>query len=239
MFSKELVFLSVWPGQDLRPGKFERFWKFHPSFLLCLKLGVMRTEEIVSKHQCLAEPLNDLLRKMKILITIAVDWDSSKKHKIQWLVLMLFNKERLQQVWKKKRHAKKPTTNKNSQMYSYSFTGDNCITFDRRFSNGPWGLDSHPCPIFTVLPRSCCWQVRYAVEQGSVNYSPQANSGSRTSFVTVFPGTQSCPFVSVLSITAFAAQWHSGRVATETVRPTEPKTLIIWPFIEKVNQFPV
>lgn len=50
------------------------------------------TEEIVSKHQCLADPLNDLLSKIRILITIAEDWSSSKKHKIEWFVLMLFNR---------------------------------------------------------------------------------------------------------------------------------------------------
>lgn len=45
------------------------------------------------------EPLNDLLSKIRLLIIIAVDWGSSKKHKIEWLVLMLFNNERLQQTW--------------------------------------------------------------------------------------------------------------------------------------------
>lgn len=82
-------------------------------------MGVIQTEEIVSKHQCLAEPLNDL-SKIRILITIAVHWDSRKKHKIEWLVLMLFNKNRLQQVWKKKKTCKK-ADNKQKQPNVFIF----------------------------------------------------------------------------------------------------------------------
>lgn len=100
---------------------------------------------------------------------------------------------------------KKPTTNKNktSRTQSYSLTGNNCRTFIWRFSNGPQGLDSHPCPAFTVLPRLCCWQVRYALEQDSVHYNPKANFCSWT-FLLCFCFQirfcwKSCLFVYVLS----------------------------------------
>lgn len=71
------------------------------------------TEKVLSKQQCLAELFDDLLSKIRIVITRAEDWgSSSRKHKTEWLVLMLFNKESLHQTENK--HAKK-ANNKQKQ----------------------------------------------------------------------------------------------------------------------------
>lgn len=43
-----------------------------------------------------------------------------------------------------------------------------------------------------------------------------------------FIGTQITPFISGLSVAAFALQWQNGVVAAETVWPTKPG----WPFTE-------
>lgn len=46
-----------------------------------------------------------------------------------------------------------------------------------------------------------------------------------------FIGTAT-PIADLLSIAAFRPQWHS-LVETETVQPTKPDIVIIWPFTEK------
>lgn len=66
---------------------------------------------------------NDLPRKIRILIITAVDWDSfSEKYKIECLVLMLFSKERLQQIWGENMHTHtKKANNKQKQPNIFIF----------------------------------------------------------------------------------------------------------------------
>ena len=122
----------------------------------------------------------------------------------------------------------KPTTNKNknSRTYSYSIKRDNCMTFIWKFSNGPWGLDSQACPTFTVLPRLCCWQVRYALEQGSINYSPQANSGPGTFFVNKVLLGHSHAYLDRLSLLLHP----NGRTEELQQKPCVPQSLKHWQF---------
>lgn len=71
----------------------------------------------------------------EVLIARAADGDpSSRKHKIECFILMLFNKVSTNL---ETNMLPKPKTNKNSRTYSYSIKRDNCITFIGRFSNGP------------------------------------------------------------------------------------------------------
>ena len=172
----------------------------------------------------------------EVLITTAADKDpSGRKHKIEWFIRMLFNKERVQQTWKL---LPKPTTNKNSRTYSYSIKRDNCITFIGKFSNGPWGLDSQACPTFAVLPRLCCWQLRYALEQGSVNYSPQANSSPWIFFfVNKFLLEHNHAYLFMYRLSLLLHPSGRAEELPQTLSPTEPETLTIWPRTEKVYWF--
>lgn len=152
---KKILIQRSWKGQgkDFEPGKFSCFWKlgcliwkFHSSFLLCLKfvgdekfgvrvMSSCRTLMIISgirvggRSSILEQQMGTPLvgnRKLNGLF-----WCSSTRKG--------FNKS-------ENKHALKPKQTKNSRTYSYPIKGDNCITFIGKFSNGPWGLDSQACP---------------------------------------------------------------------------------------------
>ena len=55
-------------------------------------------------------------------------------------------------------------------------------------------------------------------------------------FMWSFVGTQSYPFIYVLSVAVFCATAASWVVVTETVWPGKPKMFTVWPSTEKVCQ---